>query len=408
MALLLLSLAAVTHAQDRYNVGVGIVDASPTPEQLASGEVYLGGYGVWKVRGPAQGIHDPTWARAWVIDDGNSSAAFVTHDVVGTSNRVLRDIRARAAAATGIPAANIMISSTHTHSGPDMQGLWGGVPADYNATFVDKTVEAIVQAWEARQPAFVYASMGNGSIHGRNRRGWGYIDGDLAVLDFISAESGQRIGTVINFGTHPVKLGIENMLVAGDWCHYTRERAEELLRAPVLFFQGAEGDVNPNGCDGVDGFEGCEVCGAKIAESAVEFMAARTLVTGPLSFHTEDFRHVVTNPGFIAAQLVGMIDYDFFQDDQGDWYVDTQLSHFRLGSQVQGLSWPGECLTRIAVPLKEAMTAPYRFFFGLSGDALGYFIPSDEWDVANYEEKVSINKWVGDFTRDLALVLMDD
>ncbi len=43
------------------------------------------------------------------------------------------------------------------------------------------------------------------------------------------------------------------------------------------------------------------------------------------------------------------------------------------------------------------MTAPFKFWLGLSGETLGYFVPSDEWDFINgYEEKVSISKTAGD------------
>ena len=45
-------------------------------------------------------------------------------------NRPLRRIRDQAAAATGLPAEAILVSVTHTHAGPDLQGFAGGVAAN--------------------------------------------------------------------------------------------------------------------------------------------------------------------------------------------------------------------------------------------------------------------------------------
>ena len=49
------------------------------------------------------------------------------------------------------------------------------------------------------------------------------------------------------------------------------------------------------------------------------------------------------------------------------------------------------------------MTAPHRMVLGLTGDALGYFIPSDEWMTGkndDYEESISLGMTVGDTSRD--------
>jgi hypothetical protein len=43
------------------------------------------------------------------------------------------------------------------------------------------------------------------------------------------------------------------------------------------------------------------------------------------------------------------------------------------------------------------MYAPHKFWLGLNGETLGYFVPSDEWDFFNnYEETVSIGKTAAD------------
>jgi hypothetical protein len=69
---------------------------------------------------------------------------------------------------------------------------------------------------------------------------------------------------------------------------------------------------------------------------------------------------------------------------------------------VQGVAFPGEPLTRLGLGVKEPMKAPHKLILGNTGDALGYFIPGDEWQTGkndNYEETVSLGKTAGDNAR---------
>jgi hypothetical protein len=65
---------------------------------------------------------------------------------------------------------------------------------------------------------------------------------------------------------------------------------------------------------------------------------------------------------------------------------------------LRGITAPGEALTRLGLPLKEALGSPYRLFLGLTYDTLGYLIPADEWMTGrnnNYEETVSLGREAG-------------
>jgi hypothetical protein len=355
-------------------------------------------------------VHDPIRARAWVIDDGNTTMAFAVFDTVGTSNRVLNRIRAGVLANTGIPYENIHLSSTHTHAGPDMQGLWGGCSDNYKNHMETGTIEAITEAWETRRPVRLYASKGNGTQYNGNRRGWGWTNDEITVLDAIDASNGERVGTVLNFAAHPTSTGSGNKEFSGDWCHYTRVYMEAGTGgAPNIFVNGPIGDVSVSGCSG-GGFVGAETCGGGVGTLGLQFMAeGRTQVTGPLYSHTEYYNHPVTNIAFVVAYAIGWLDYDVVPiNGTGDFSFDTQLSYFRIGNTVEGVAFPGESLTRNAYPVLETMNSPFKLFLGLTGDTLGYMVPSDEWNyLTGYEEKVSIDKFFGDVSRDLAISMIE-
>ena len=210
-----------------------------------------------------------------------------------------------------------------------------------------------------------------------------------------------------NAQAHPTTLSASNLLVSSDYCHYVRTYAEAALNATVVYFNGAIGDVTPRGSGSE--FARAESYGSEIAAIALASIAAgQTEVGGPIEVNTQTtyYNHQVTNPLFILADAIGVLDYDFNEEDNS---VDMQASYFRIGDTVQGVAFPGESLTNNGLPIKAAMTAPFHLFLGLTGDTLGYFIPTDEWLTGrngNYEETISINKFVGDTTRDILVALI--
>src|SRR5207237_5044039 len=65
----------------------------------------------------------------------------------------LTDIRNDVSKATGVPASMIVINSDHSHSGPDLIGLWGGVPTSYLQYVHDQTAKALTQSFAHPVPS---------------------------------------------------------------------------------------------------------------------------------------------------------------------------------------------------------------------------------------------------------------
>ena len=85
--------------------------------------VWIAGFGNKRA---ANGIHDDTWARTMVIDDGKTRLAIVVLDAIGFMNDDVIDVRKRIHGEAGVTYT--IITSTHTHEGPDFLGLWGESP----------------------------------------------------------------------------------------------------------------------------------------------------------------------------------------------------------------------------------------------------------------------------------------
>lgn len=396
-----------TGGADGFFFGVDVADLSPSDAQIAANNLYMGAYGAPYTRGPAQGVHDPIFARSFAYEADGEGLVMTITDLPGMGNKVVRAARKKAAELTGLSEGQILIGATHSHSAPDLMGLWGGVPGEYREWLIDRTAESIAAAWESRQPAEL--RVGVGKAPANNRRGWGFTDDDMIVLDAFDLD-GKRLGTLVNFAAHPIILGYDNKEISADYTGYTVQKLETVLGAPAGLFNGTLGDATPK-TEGEfpDDFARAQAYGEMLADLAVDYAETGEVVAPGLAWSHKSWVQSVDNTLFQLAAVLGILQYEF--EMQGlSQKVTTQATYFRLGAQVQGVAFPGESLTRNGMAIKEHMKAPYRMILGNTGDALGYFVPSDEWQTGkndDYEESVSLGKTAGDNARDNITPMID-
>ncbi|MEZ5386109.1 MAG: hypothetical protein R3F13_11405, partial [Prosthecobacter sp.] len=115
-ALLVLVFAALASAvlakAPELRAGAAAVDITPTQFPMNM----PGGFSA----NMAEKAHDPFHSRALVLDDGGTALAMVVVDNLGAGPEVLNEAKALAAERTGMKPENMLISSTHTHSGPSV------------------------------------------------------------------------------------------------------------------------------------------------------------------------------------------------------------------------------------------------------------------------------------------------
>lgn len=206
---------------------------------------FLDGYGA-RTTGSV-GVHDDLHARAIVVDDGATQAAIVACDLIGVDRRLTAEVRRIAHEATGIPAAHIMVSATHTHAGP--AGLRADMDAGLTATMARLIAGAIIAAHGDLRPAVLKAGRGSVDSVSQNRRdpAWG-IDDVLSVLLFDAPDPREGpIASIVNFACHATVMFHTNMEISADYPGYAVATVKKVLGdAPVLFLNGACGDVNPS------------------------------------------------------------------------------------------------------------------------------------------------------------------
>ncbi|MFH1567540.1 MAG: hypothetical protein ABIL09_06010, partial [Gemmatimonadota bacterium] len=135
-------------ATEALRVGAG--SAVITPDLGA----HLAGY--FEAR-RAAAVHDDLGARALAFDDGRTRAALVICDLICLPAEVVAQVRAAAAAASGIPAAHVMVGATHTHTGPQtrlthLQEEEGGPTRRWLSAFPERAAVAVQTAVADLEP----------------------------------------------------------------------------------------------------------------------------------------------------------------------------------------------------------------------------------------------------------------
>ncbi|MCL5998258.1 MAG: neutral/alkaline non-lysosomal ceramidase N-terminal domain-containing protein [Chloroflexi bacterium] len=197
---------------------------------------------------PTAGIHDPIMARAMLLDDGRAKLAIVVCDIIGLTPAAVADIRHRIARKSVIPSTNVLISCTHTHSGPasmPFRGVMGHVDAAWLAEAQRKIVELVVALPGALAPAQFAVASASVSEIGYNRQDHSRpVDETLTTLT-VEDSDGVPIATLVNYGTHPVVLGPDNLLFSADYPGEVARALEQQRGGLGLFLQGTCGDVDP-------------------------------------------------------------------------------------------------------------------------------------------------------------------
>jgi neutral ceramidase len=145
--LLLCRLASAEETKDVFRAGAATANITPP-----LGSLVVGGFRPY----PAEHIHDELHVRCLVLDDGQTQIAFAICDNVGIAREVFDAARTMITAETGLAADHVLMSATHTHSGPSARGWKRLVPSeltDYQQFVARRIADAVRCALNNREPA---------------------------------------------------------------------------------------------------------------------------------------------------------------------------------------------------------------------------------------------------------------
>jgi len=200
------------------------------------------------------GIHDDLYASCIYLDNGKTKIVLVCMDILFFSKVYVKEVRSRISSRINIPEKNIMISCSHTHSGPwasgrlDLEGLEKGLEPDkrYVEGLKDKLVKLIVDASRSTFEASVGIDMGicgsEKGIGGNRRDPGGEADQEVWTIG-IKDMRGKLRAALLKYSLHPTVIHEDSSLVTADYPGYIRKCLSETEPGMVLLFaQGTSGD----------------------------------------------------------------------------------------------------------------------------------------------------------------------
>jgi hypothetical protein len=310
--------------------------------------------------------------KAVVINDGSSSLALVTLDCIGLLYPDVLRIRKRTSEIVDFPTDRIIISSTHTHSGPDVVGIWGrdyehsGVDSAYLKWVVNTTAELIKSAFESREEASAFTAETNFGEPWVQNICNEEIDRSVAILQFRN-KLGKTIATLTNFACHPTFMDARFSAVSADYVSGYYRHLKKQMGGEAMFLQGAIGGwVQPE--DGEGSFEKANQRGRELAEAVMAALGnAKPLSEVNIRFNGKQVKFPVENEAWKQLSAVGTIAREFSDS------VTTEVAWFSVG-EAQFATHPGETAPYYGIETKKLMRSGPKFILGLGNDALGYIL----------------------------------
>lgn len=346
------------------------------------------------------------YARAMVLEKGNVRIAIVSVDNLGWTS-ALGD-RSRALIKS-IPAENILIGATHTHSAPDAYGFPdenGRSLADlpYLDWCVKQIAAAVDEAVSRLEPVSLKIAVGEA----KGKIAYNYYaeqlyDPRCGVIQAI-AETGKNKGkpvvTLVNYAIHPEVIGSGRGILSPDLCGPLYDRVEQRTGGVAIFMNGAQGgmvtaDVRLENGKEANTWEECIRIGNLLADEALRIVETAPVQKDPALFcaareidlpvDSEMMRYILRNSPVKITQFKENV-------------VTTRLNYLAIGT-AKVLTIPGEALPNIGFYVKRNMGTDHAFLFGLTNDAFGYMLTKVDFNSFkryDYVSRTSLGEMTGE------------
>ncbi|MHB8438166.1 MAG: hypothetical protein ACYDD4_03280 [Acidimicrobiales bacterium] len=336
---------------------------------------------------------------------------------LGVADYGFAQIGAAAASAAGVPSANIVFSTTHSHTAPDTLGIWGGSPKSYYELVRSAAIAAVGSAVADMQPSEFFRGTAEGSQYvydpiptdldntaAANHTVWP-VDGTMTVLQARALGTGRPLLTLVNFGVHPDILE-DTPLISPDWPAWMMATVQAAQGGNVMYLQGTLGSepVLPATSSHPVEYSGTGTTAGDIAEateygddlgdlalSAVE--GASPLCDGTVRVARVPIVTPGTNPLLLALLAVtppsaaegqlqtGHIDRALVPPYLTGNMVGSVVSVIDLGGGAL-LDMPGEIYDDVYAAAQSEIRASWFMPVGMADDQLGYVVMPSEVPMA--------------------------
>lgn len=392
----LVLVCSIADAQKTFRASVVKINITPgTPKQLLGYAARL-----------STGIHDSIYHRIVVLDDGTTQFYIVSTEVCEFSPSVYDRVASMLNKKLGIKPANFWWTVSHTHSAPEVgvpglgEAFMGDrfehkVDTSYTSFIEQSVVSGIEQALKKLEPAKLGAGWGYSQAN-INRRAID-VDGKASLglnpdgpvdrrigLIRIEKKNGLPLALLVNYPIHGTVLGQESTEISGDVTGIVSQYVEQQTGVPVLFVNGAAGNLAP----------------------------IYSVYSNPRSGHLNQFR-VLLGDKIIDANkklfsltdsvqlTVGAITVESPRKQGLDWTSDLNnytrttkngvnivklpVRFLKINDDIGIWAAPLELFCEISNEIRDRSPFPFTFYYGYTNGWLGYLPNEEQWKYGGYE-----------------------
>jgi hypothetical protein len=381
-----------------FRASVVKVDITPTSDK------WLAGY-------PARqstGVHDRIFHRIVALDDGATQFFLVSSDLCLFAPSVYDEFTAQLNRETGIEPVQVWWTVTHTHSGPEVgpHGLpklmmperYKHEPDQEYTAWVERVlIDGIKEARTKLSPARLAIGTGysaaNINRRARDPRGEitlglnpdGPTDRQIGLIR-LDREDGSPIALIANYSMHGTALGPANKLISGDAPGIVAAYVEEKLGAPMLYINGAAGNMAPIYTVQPD-FGAAHITEFNVLLGDRILAANRSISTAisPVSLRAaEKFVETPRRAGFGWDDSLG----NYLRAAKGEaGVIRFPVRFLIINDDVALWAAPVELFCEISMNVRNRARYRYTFYFGYSNGWLGYLATRQAFAEGGYETR---------------------
>lgn len=413
----------------KLRVGLGRSDITPDrPTPMA------GYYGIRY----STGTHNPLWAKATMLDDGQKRVVLVTVDLIATTRWMVDETRRLVQEQCGLPAESVMISATHSHTGPMLYepdpryvarfGSTTDEAKQYMMGLPEKIAASVLQAESSLRPMTVQHGTGSEPQLAFNRRffmrdgsvGWnpgklnpnivreaGPTDDALPVIAFYDNET-KLAALLSSFAIHLDTVG------GTQWSAdmpFTLEESLQRCFGDSLHSQYATaccGDVNhidvrsakPQGGHQEASRIGTRLAGAVVRQwtglssvSDTRLNASRAIIQLPLQSHPPERAEWAANLVSLAVDskslppFMEMVEAYRISDVMArkEGFLEAEVQVITLGTEVAWVALPGEIFVQLGMEIRLGSPFSTTSIHELANGSIGYVPTQQAYAQGNYE-----------------------
>lgn len=408
-----------------FKVGAAQVDITP-PDGTP-----MAGYYRFRAVG---GVLDPIYAKTIVVEQKGKRAAFVVLDLAGTTRPIVAAARKLIEQQCGLPGDRVMISATHTHTGPqlprgsmmdDITKATSPAGMSYVNALPGLIARSVTEASAKLAPAKASATVGKAEGISFNRRVigkdgqciWqpakidpaterpaGPVDPDLGLLVFDPIAGQSPIASYVNFAMHPTSVG-GGLKISADYPGVLARLLRERKGADMIavFANGCCGNINHRDYLSGGPQRNTLQLGTALADVATEswpnlravktFAPRARVATVTLqrrSFSEEEIATAKDIANRIFTEKLGTVPMAeavciLETSAKQNVPLEAEVQVIAFSDEIAIVALPGEIFVELGLAIKAASPFKHTFIAELANGSIGYVPNREAYPQGNYE-----------------------